>query len=220
MTSEGSNEGHPWEGEVLQRYRAGGLAGRLRPGKRLAVIVVDLQRGFTDPRCGPGFAMDDVVAASRRVLDVARSAGVPVYFTSIAFPQDAPDPVWLQKMPTLGELRPGSGWELVDERLAPGEHEPVVVKQTASAFAGTDLAEQLAARGVDTVIVVGATTSGCVRATAVDACAADLVTYVVEECVGDRERAPHDAALLDLDAKYADVVGLEEALVLMRSAGR
>jgi nicotinamidase-related amidase len=210
----------PWDGDVLARYRASGLAGRLNPGKRLAVVVVDLQNGFTDPACGPGFAMDGVVEGTRRLLDAARAAGVPVYFTSIAFPAERPDPVWLRKMPALDVLRPGSGWELVDERLVPRADERIVTKQTASAFAGTDFAAELAASGVDTLVIAGATTSGCVRATAVDACAADLITYVVEDCVGDREQGPHEAALLDIDAKYADVVSLDEALVLVGGGTR
>ena len=218
--TDSRTDAQPWDSDVLERYRAGGLAGRLTPGKQVAVVVVDLQNGFTDPACGPGFAMDEVVSGTRALLDAARAAGVPVYFTSIAFSADKPDPVWLRKMPTLDVLRPGSGWELVDDRLAPALDEPVITKQTASAFAGTDLAEQLAKSGIDTLLVVGATTSGCVRATAVDACAADLVTYVVADCVGDREQAPHHAALLDLDAKYADVIGLADALALVEGRDR
>lgn len=201
-----------WTGEVLGRYRAGGLAGRVGAGARPAVVVVDLQRGFTDPACPPGFELSQVVAATRTLVDRARQTGSPVLFTAIEFPLDRPDRVWLAKMPALGVLRPGTGWADIDPRLGDVPPGDLLIKQTASGFAGTDLAAELHGRGVDTVLVVGATTSGCVRATVVDACAYDFRTLVVRECVGDREDGPHRAALLDLDAKYADVVALDEAL--------
>lgn len=207
-----------WESGVTERYRAGGLGGRLTPRGRMALIVVDLQNGFTDPACGPGFDLSAEVAATRRVLDTARAAGLSVYFSTISFNQAQQDCVWLEKMPVMRVLTPGSRWEAIDDRLAVQPHESVVVKQTASAFAGTGLAATLRAQGVGTVVVTGATTSGCVRATAVDACAADFVTYVVRDCVGDREQGPHSAALTDLDAKYADVIGLEQALTLVGAA--
>jgi maleamate amidohydrolase len=205
-----------WTSEVHHRYRESGLAGRLRPGSRPGVVVVDLQTGFTDPQCGPGLDLDDVVAGTVRLIENARLANLPVYFTTIAFTDaQAKDSVWLSKMPVLSVLRIGSGWDDIDPRLAPRPGDSVVVKQAASAFAGTNLAERLRDDGVDTVLLCGATTSGCVRASAVDACALDLPTFVVRECVGDREQGPHDAALLDMDAKYADVVSLGDALEII-----
>lgn len=207
-----------WTAGVVARYRAGGLGGTLTPRGRTAVIVVDLQYGFTDPASGPGFDLTDVVEATRVVLDEARAAGVDAYFSTISFDEDQQRCVWLEKMPVMRVLTPGSRWEAIDARLGLTQDESVVVKQAASAFAGTTLADTLRAAGVGTVIVTGATTSGCVRATAVDACALDFVTYVVADCVGDREQGPHEAALVDLDAKYADVVRLEGALELLRGA--
>lgn len=205
-----------WANEIHERYRASGLAGRLRPGQRPALIVVDLQVGFTDPECGPGFDLDKVVAGTAQLLEQARQAELPVYYTTIAFTEaQAALSVWLLKMPVLDELRAGSGSENIDHRVAPTPNESVVVKQTASAFAGTDLAELLRNEGVDTVLLCGATTSGCVRATAVDACALGFPAFVVRECVGDREQQPHDGALLDMDSKYADVVSLEDALEII-----
>lgn len=207
----------PWATQVHDRYTQGGLAGRLSPRGATALLVVDLQNGFTDPTCGPGFALDAVLANTVRLIERARSAGIPVYFTAIAFPEGSGS-VWLEKMPVLRVLVEGSRWELVDARLGVRDDEPVIVKQSASAFAGTDLADRLRAEGVGTVVIVGATTSGCVRATAVDACALDLVAYVVDGAVGDREAGPHLAALLDLDAKYADVVPVDVALRLVGAA--
>lgn len=203
---------------VAERYRAGGLGGRLSPRGGTALIVVDLQYGFTDPACGPGFDLSAEVAATRTLLDAARAGGVPAYFSTISFDESQQSCVWLEKMPVMRVLTPGSRWEAIDDRVAPTADETVLVKQTASAFAGTGLAATLRGRGIGTVVIAGATTSGCVRATAVDACAEDFVTYVVRDCVGDREQGPHRAALIDLDAKYADVVDLVEALSLVGAA--
>jgi len=205
-----------WADEIHERYRNFGLAGRLQLGDRPALVIIDLQTGFTDPQCGPGFDLDDVVAGTARLLAQARNQGLPIYFTTIAFDQDQlASSVWLAKMPVMNVLSAGSGWERIDPRVAPLKGEVVVTKQAASGFARTDLADRLQADGVDTVILCGATTSGCVRATAVDACALDLPTFVVRDCVGDREQRPHDSALLDLDAKYADVVSIEGALAMI-----
>lgn len=199
---------------VLARYAEGGLAGALEPGGRPALLVVDLQRGFTDPACGPGFEMPDVVAETARLVDAAHAAGVPVVFTTIAFAADE-EPVWLTKMPAMLELREGSTWVEIDPAsgIADGDH--VVVKQAASAFSGTDLGERLATDGIDTVVVCGATTSGCVRASVVDAISLGLRPFVVASAVGDRERSPHDAALVDIQAKYGEVVSLDTALSII-----
>lgn len=204
-----------WTNEVVARYRAGGLGRTLTPRGRVAVVVVDLQNGFTDPACGPGFDLSDEVDNTRVLLDKTRAAQLPAYFSTISFTEEQQDCVWLEKMPVMRVLTAGSRWEAIDERLAPRPDDTIVVKQTASAFAGTGLAENLRAAGIGTVVIAGATTSGCVRATAVDACALDFTTYVVRDCVGDRERGPHEAALVDLDAKYADVIDLDTALALV-----
>ncbi|EGD55909.1 isochorismatase family protein [Gordonia neofelifaecis] len=203
---------------VRERYAKGGLLGRLTPGTAPALVVVDLQYGFTEPRYAPGFDLDHVVNATADLLAAARANDVPVLYTTIAFPDDdGTGGTWLQKMPALEGLRLGDRSVEIDARVAPADGDAVLVKQAASAFAGTGLAELLSASSVDSILVVGATTSGCVRATAVDGCTADLPVFVVREAVGDREQAPHDAALLDLDAKYADVIGLGEALTLLQA---
>ncbi|MEV7005065.1 isochorismatase family protein [Streptosporangium sp. NPDC051022] len=188
-----------------------GLGGRLTPGGRPAVVVVDLINGFTDPACPPGSDLDEVVAATAGLLAHARARGWPVFFTTIAYaPEELDTLVWLRKMPALTALAEGTHWVEVDARLRGGE--PVVVKKQASAFHGTDLAERLAASGADTLIVTGATTSGCVRATVIDACALNYPVLVPVECVGDRQAGPHEANLYDIDAKYADVVGLRDVV--------
>ncbi|MGW5383437.1 isochorismatase family protein [Nocardia sp. NPDC003963] len=201
------------DADIRARYRDGGLCGGLLPGARPAVLVVDLQYGFTEARYGPGFDLDDVVAATSDLVATARQHSVPVYFTTIAFPvgEDGIARTWLRKMPAMTGLRAGHRSVDIDHRLGMRPGDPLVVKQTASAFAHNDLATRLTAAAVDTVLVAGATTSGCVRATVVDACAADLPAFVVRECVGDREDGPHHAALLDIEAKYGEVISLATA---------
>ncbi len=115
-------------------------------------------------------------------------------------------------MPALGELQVGGRWVEIDPRLEARDDEAVVLKKGASGFFGTNLAAILVTQGVDSVILCGATTSGCIRATAIDLLQNGWPTLVPRECVGDRAQAPHEANLFDIQAKYADVVSLEEAL--------
>jgi len=186
-------------------------------GERPAVIVVDLVRGFTDPACPLGAEMDDVVAATRRLLDAARAGGVPVIFTTVVY-DDANEraaSVFLRKVPALRVLRPGSEWIEVDPRLGRREGEPVLVKAFASAFFATPLAAMLA--GHDSLVVCGASTSGCVRATVVDALQHNLAPIVPRECVGDRWTGAHEATLFDIEAKYGDVMAADAVVeILMR----
>jgi nicotinamidase-related amidase len=192
------------------------MGGRLTAGTQFALIVVDLVYGFTDPEFPAGSRLDAVVESTRRLLDVARAAGFPVIFTTIVFPEGLPgNPVWVQKMPALHGLRPNSRWIEVDRRLEPRADELCLQKQAASAFTGTLLAATLTTLRVDSLIVCGATTSGCVRSTVVDACMAGWPTFLPRECVGDRSAAAHDASLIDIDAKYGDVVTSEAASALL-----
>jgi nicotinamidase-related amidase len=182
-------------------------------GSRPAVLVVDFSCGFTDPSCALGSELSAEVEATSTLLDVARAKGVPVIFTSIGFEPSLRDGgLWLQKAPALADLQLGGRWVEIDPRLEPREDETVVLKKGASAFFGTNLAAILVSQQVDSVILCGATTSGCVRATAVDLLQHGWPTLVPRECVGDRARAPHEANLFDIQAKYADVVSLEDAL--------
>ncbi len=209
-----------WIDEVKEQYAGSGLGGRLTPGRRPAVVVVDLIRGFTDPQCPPGCDLDAVVTETARVLDAARAASVPVVFTTIAFaPHELDSTVWLRKMPALRVLVEGTPWVDVDARLTPRADEPVLAKRAASAFFGTDLARLLTSWRTDSVLVCGATTSGCIRATAVDACALGWPTFLPRECVGDRAQGPHQANLLDIDAKYGDVIGVADVLTMLRQSG-
>jgi maleamate amidohydrolase len=199
--------------EARAVYEEAGLGQSLGLGRRPAVLVVDFSCGFTDPESRLGSDMTPQVEATRKLLDAARAKGLPVVFTTIAFDGNGKDGgLWLQKVPALGDLEVGGRWVEIDPRLERGEDETIVVKKGASGFFGTNLASILVAQGVDTIILCGATTSGCVRATAIDLLQYGWPALVPSECVADRARAPHEANLFDIQAKYADVVSLRDAL--------
>jgi maleamate amidohydrolase len=201
-------------------YLDAGLGGRLDGGSRPAVVVVDLISAFTDPDHPLGADLDRVVLATRELLEHARAARRPVIFTTIAFQEGLADAGrWPEKIPALNTLVIGSRWVRVDERLQPRGDEPLVVKKGASAVFGTNLVALLIHRAIDTVVLCGATTSGCVRATAVDLLQLGFAVLVPAQCVGDRSSAGHDASLCDLDAKYADVVELGSAIACLGARG-
>ena len=204
--------------QAKQVYEKAGLGQSVTLGQRPAVLVIDFTCGFTDPECTLGSDMTAEVEATRRLLDAAREKGVPIVYTTIGFERSGKDGgLWLQKVPALGDLELGGRWVDVDPRLDRRDDEPIVVKKGASGFFGTNLASILVSQGVDTVILCGATTSGCVRATAIDLLQYGWPTLVPRECVGDRAQAPHEANLFDIQAKYADVVPLDDALAYVES---
>jgi nicotinamidase-related amidase len=208
--------------QAKQVYDAARLGQSITLGSRPAVLVVDFSCGFTDPECTLGSDLTSQVEATKRLLDAARAKGVPVIFTTIGYEPSLKDGgLWLQKAPALGDLQIGGRWVEIDPRLEPRDDETIVLKKGASAFFGTNLPSILTSLHVDTVILCGATTSGCIRATAIDLLQHSYPTLVPRECVGDRAQAPHDANLFDIQAKYADVVSLDEALGYVESvAGR
>jgi maleamate amidohydrolase len=204
--------------EARDVYAAARLGQRVTLGSRPAVLVVDFSCGFTDPACALGSDMTDAVLGTRRLLDAARARGLPVIFTTIGYEPSLKDGgLWLQKVPSLGDLQVGGRWVEIDPRLEPREDETIVLKKGASAFFGTNLPAILVSQGVDSVILCGATTSGCIRATAIDLLQYGYPTLVPRECVADRAQAPHEANLFDIQAKYADVVSLDEALGYVES---
>jgi nicotinamidase-related amidase len=199
-------------------YAAAALGQPFELGSRPAVVVIDFSRGFTDPACRLGSDLTPEVEATRTLLDAARGRGVPVVFTTIGFEANGKDGgLWVQKAPALLDLELGGPWVEIDPRLGLREDEIVILKKGASGFFGTNLASVLLSLGADSVILCGATTSGCVRATAIDLLQYGWPAIVPRECVGDRAQAPHDANLFDIHAKYADVVSLDEALAYLES---
>jgi maleamate amidohydrolase len=191
-----------------------GFHGRSGFGARPALVVVDMNVGFTDPESPLHCDLDDVVEAIARLLDAARRAELRVAFTTVAYGEAdrRTAAAFIDKVPALLTLEAGSRWVQIDPRLAPRADEPVLTKLFASAFFGTPLSSLLAAAGCDSVIVTGASTSGCVRATVVDALQHGYRPVVPREAVGDRNPAAHEANLYDIDAKYGDVVALEETV--------
>lgn len=204
--------------EAREIYAKARLGESVTLGSSPAVLVVDFSCGFTDPECALGSDLTAEVEATKRLLDAARARGLPVVFTTIGYEPGLKDGgLWLQKVPRLGDLQIGGRWVEIDPRLEPREGETVVMKKGASAFFGTNLASILISQRVDSVILCGATTSGCIRATAIDLLQYGFPTLVPRECVGDRAQAPHEANLFDIQAKYADVVPLEDALAYVES---
>jgi nicotinamidase-related amidase len=183
-------------------------------GERPAVVVVDLCLGFTDPASPLACDLDDVLDTTRELLDAARGR-CPVLFTTVSYDEvaRAAAHVFLRKVPALGILEPGSRWVEIDERLGRRDSEPVIAKAFASAFFGVPLAAMLADR--DTLIVCGASTSGCVRATVVDAMQHGLSPIIPRECVGDRSPRAHEQALSDMGGRYGDVVDVSAAIAHM-----
>jgi maleamate amidohydrolase len=195
-----------------------GFHGRAGFGRRPALVVVDMTVGFTDPSSPLHCDLEAVVEAIGRLLTAARDAELPVVYTTVAYGEAdrRTAAAFIDKVPALLTLEAGSRWTEIDARLAPRPDEPVITKLFASAFFGTPLASLLASAGCDGVIVTGASTSGCIRATAVDALQHGYRVTVPREAVGDRNPAAHEANLYDVDAKYGDVVPLEEALDRLR----
>ena len=191
-----------------------GFHGRAGLGNRPAVLVVDMSVGFTDPGSPLACDLDDVVVAIQQLLRVTRAAGLPVIYTTVAYDEGGKQAAaaFIDKVPALLTLEAGTGWVEIDPRIAPQADEPVLTKLFASAFFGTTLASLLVGAGCDSVIVTGASTSGCVRATVVDALQHGYRPLVPREAVGDRNPAAHEASLYDIDAKYGDVVSLEDAV--------
>jgi len=185
-------------------------------GHRPALVLVDVINGFTDPACPLGSAADGVVQACERLLAAFREAGLPVFFTTVVYREREQARVFRRRLPALEVLQPGSHWVQIDPRVAPAPGETVIEKQWASGFFKTSLDEALTAAGADSLAVCGLTTSGCVRATAVDGLQHDYLVVVPREATGDRNEMAHEANLFDLDAKYADVLPLEAVLAQVR----
>lgn len=199
-------------------YQRSGLGHRIGYGKHPALLVIDMQLGFTAPEKSPlAGNLETQVAAINRLIPVARKNGTPIVFTVVAYDPRIPGDggLWPEKAPTLFELKVGSELVELDPRLLNRPEDLLLVKKYASAFLGTPLASTLVSRGVDTVVVTGCTTSGCVRATVVDAISYGFRPIIPEEAVGDRAKDPHDANLFDMDSKYGDVVPLSDALAYL-----
>jgi maleamate amidohydrolase len=208
------------EHPLLDDYARAGFGGHLPFGQRPVLLLVDIVKAYLEPGSplyAPAF--EAALLSSKRLATAARAAGVPVVFTCVQYGAGGLDGgVFYRKVPALRAYLAGSPLAAFADSLQPRPGELVVTKQYASAFFGTTLASTLTAMGCDTVMLAGFSTSGCVRASTLDALQHGFVPYVVREACGDRDPAPHEANLFDLQAKYAEVVSEARATQLLAAA--
>ena len=216
---EGRTMGN-WQSATGAEYERKGFSARSGYGTRPALLVVDFINGFTDPGTGLGGDYSAELAVTAKLLAEFRSRALPVFFTTVAYEPHLRDAgQFVEKVPALSILIKGSEWVKVDDRIRPQPAERVVLKKYASAFFDTTLDMELRGLGADTVVMAGCTTSGCIRASAVDSMQHGFHTVVVRDAVGDRAETPHEVNLFDIDAKYGDVVSSGEVLGYLRGLG-
>ncbi len=202
--------------EIMAYYQTQGMGARVGFGKRPAVIVVDFMKGLTDAKRPAGCNMDAEVDNTAALLKKARQKDIPIFFFIVGYNNTSLEGgLFVKKLPTVGSWKIGSDDMVLDPRLNPQPQEAVFIKKYASCFFGTPLASSLTALRVDTVIITGCSTSGCIRATATDSMQLGFHTIIPRECVGDRNRIPHEVNLMDINARYADVVPLREVIAYL-----
>jgi maleamate amidohydrolase len=199
-------------GDLAANYAAS-FDGHLPFGERPALLIVDVVMAYFD-KSSPLYAgVEDALASNERLLAAARKAGIPIIFTNVVYePGGASGGLFYRKIPVLNVFDAGSPLGAFPPSLQPADGELVISKQYASAFFGTPLASTLTANRIDTLLITGLSTSGCVRASALDALQHGFAPFVVREACGDRHPAPHEANLFDLQAKYAEVISEAEAI--------
>lgn len=199
-------------------YRRQNFGNRVGFGRKPALLIVDFQVGFADPEVFGGGNVREAVAATAPLLAEMRALGLPVAYTRAVFADDGSDAgVFGMKVPALKRLTDSADISQIVPELTPVHGEYVVRKTGPSAFFGTSLASWLNAKGVDTLMVTGATTSGCVRASVIDSISYNYRTTVVTDCCGDRALEPHEANLFDMGQKYADLMTASEAIAQARA---
>jgi maleamate amidohydrolase len=212
-----STETPPSAGSLERNYAGGAFGGALGLGTRRALVMVDFAQAYFVPESPLYANRPEVVPVAGRLLRWARTQGLLVCHTRVEYREDGLDGgVFFRKLPALKVFCKGNPLGEVMQELQPTAGEPVLTKQYASAFFGTSLASLLTAQRVDCLLIAGMSTSGCVRATAVDAIQHGFIPVVVGDACGDRHPAPHDANLFDLKAKYADVLDFEQLQSALR----
>jgi maleamate amidohydrolase len=198
--------------DLTENYK-GAFDGHLPFGQRPALLIVDFVVAYLDPASPLYAGVEDALLSNVRLLAAARKAGIPVLFTNVVYTPGGKDGgVFFRKVPALKLFERGSPLGAFPASLQPIDGELVISKQYASSFFGTHLAATLTAQGIDTLLITGLSTSGCVRATALDACQHGFLPFVVREACGDRHPGPHEANLFDLQAKYAEVISEAQAI--------
>ena len=197
-----------------------GFGNTLGFGERPAIIVVDFINAFTDPSCQLGSDLSQQLQSTKELLTLARRQNIPIIFTTVEYEKHLVDGgLFVKKVPALTILMEGSHYSEIDTCLEKRDDEVLIKKKFASAFFGTSLSSMLTSLKVDTLLITGCTTSGCIRATAVDAMQYGFYSIVVEECVGDRSASAHKASLSDIHTKYGDVIKLKQAKDYMNHLG-
>ena len=202
---------------LSEDYARAGFGGKLVAGIRPALILVDFARAYFDRECGLFANVEREREQAARLADAARTVGVPVVFTRVEYRSAADGGRFYQKVPALAAFDSGNPMGEFTPELTPAPGDIVITKHYPSAFFGTDLADRLHAMRADTLLVTGLSTSGCVRATTLDALCHGFIPLVVEDACGDRDRAVHDANIFDLRAKYAEIVDSDWAINYLRT---
>lgn len=203
--------------DLIENYR-GAFDGSLGFGEKPALILVDFVQAYFEESSPLYAGADDALSSALRIRGAARAAGIPVFYTNVVYEEGGGNGgVFYRKVPALEVFVAGNPLGNWPEGLQPAKDEVVISKQYPSAFFGTSLADELTKRGIDTLIITGLTTSGCIRATCVDTMSHGFVPIVVADACGDRHEAPHDANLFDMNAKYGDVVNEQTVIDYLKS---
>jgi maleamate amidohydrolase len=205
--------------DLLENYKIA-YDNKIGFGKRPALILIDFVRAYFEPGCALYSNVEPVLLCALTVRDAAREAGIPVIYTKVVYHRSGIDGGrFFEKAKPLVNFVEGSPMGRWPDGLVPAEDELVISKQYPSAFFGTSLSSTLTSQGIDTLILTGLTTSGCVRATCVDTCSYGFIPIVVDDACGDRHETPHKANLFDMNAKYGDVAPSGEVIAYLRSLG-
>ncbi len=198
-----------------------GFGNELEFGDQPALLIVDFVKAYLDPESPLYAGVEQVCENCSELLTAARRVSIPIFHSNVSYEPGTDDGgIFKKKLPLLSVFDRGSPLAEFADSLQPENGEIVITKQYASAFFATSLSDSLAAAGIDTLIIAGVTTSGCIRATAVDAVQYGFIPVVVRDAVGDRDDGPHEANLYDLQAKYANVVSQATALDYVERIGK
>lgn len=197
-------------------YQQQNFGNRIGFGRRSALLIVDFTVGFNDPKLFGGGNIDPAIKRTMGLLEFFRRRKLPIVFTRVVYADDGSNAgVFCMKAPNLRMLTESHPAAQIVPELEPARGESIVRKTEPSAFFGTGLAPWLVQQGADTVVVAGCTTSGCVRASVVDAMSHNFRPVVARDCVGDRAQGPHEANLFDMGQKYADILDRDEIIAAL-----